>query len=270
MDKRAIVIISPPFPLLPNERQVISLTFNDLPRLFWYEALYGRVSQFPEITQHIFRFIVKSLPPVCRRCDIYTCISTPEKLTLSIGLNLARLIHKDITQNLYRYLEKIYKTNKLEENFLDLTSELTVPYRLTISFAYMTDGLIDIPHRGFIFFSLPEDSTLLLDELNKLFEEFDYRFYFRPVHILVTLERFKNIPKGFLRGIVPIEYALGAIVNYDYDPVDWSWVDNKPFRDPSTQFFSFFSTIVIIIINIIIVIIIIISIFLLFSSFYII
>lgn len=259
MSKRAIVIISPPFPLLPNERQVISLTFNDLTRLFWYEALYGRVSEFPEITQHIFRYIVKNLPPVCQRCDIYTCISTPEKMTLSIGLNLARLIHKDITQNLYRFLERTYniKTNKLEESFLDLTPELVVPYRLTISFAYMTHDLIDIPHRGFIFFSLPEDSALLLEELNKLFEEFDYRFYFRPVHILVTLERFKNIPKGFLRGIVPIEYALGALVDYDYDPVDWSWVDNKPFRDPSTQFFSFFFITAIIII----------SIFILFSSF---
>lgn len=255
MSKRAIVIISPPFPLLPNERQVISLTLNDLTILLWYEALYGHVSDFPEITQHIFRFIVKDLPPICRRCDIYTCISTPEKLTLSIGLNLARLIHKDITENLFRFTHKISKTNKLEENFLDLTYKLAIPYRLTISFAYMTDGLIDIPHRGFFYFSLPEDSTLLLDELNKLFEEFDYRFYFRPVHILVTLERFKNIPKGFLRGIVPIEYTLGAIVNYDYDPVDWSWVDNEPFRDPSTEFFSSFTVIIII------------SVFLLFSSF---
>lgn len=242
MTERAIVILSPPFPLLPNERQVLSLTFNDLTRLIWYEALYGRVAQFPEITQDIFRYIVQNLPPVCQRCDIYSCISTPEKLTLRIGLHLARIIHKDITQNLFRFLEKTYryKRNRLEKSLLDFNPNQAIPYRLTISFAYMTHGVIDIPHRGFIFFSLPEDHDLLLEELNKLFEEFDYRFYFRPVHILVTLEQFKGIPKGFIRGIVPIEYALNALVSYNYDPVDWSWVDNEPFRDPSTQFFSFF------------------------------
>ena len=114
MDKRSILIISPPFPLSPNERQVYSLTFNDLSFLLWYETTYGQVSEFPQRTQHIFRFILSQLPIVCHNCDLYTCISPREKLTLKGGRKLARIIHTDITQNLYRFIEKIYKTNKFQ------------------------------------------------------------------------------------------------------------------------------------------------------------
>jgi hypothetical protein len=240
ISKRALINFSPPLKLSPGEAQVLSLTYDDLTALHWYEAYYGLAAEFPQKTQHIFRYIIKHLPFACRRCDFYTCISPKEKFTLNIGINIAKIIHKDIKQNLYRFTYKIPKTKiiKAHDNALDLTHTLNIPYRLTICFAFDRHGVIDIPHREFIYFSLPEDTQALLKELQQVFEEFYERFYYPHIHILVTLEEFKNIKKGFIHGIVPIEYALGAIVRYDYDPVDWSWVDNAPFRDPSNHLFT--------------------------------
>lgn len=237
--KNSIVIVSPPLPLSPNEKQVQALIYNDLSYLLWYEPLNGLIHEFPLRTQPVFRYILNQLPIVCHYCDVYTCISTREKLTLKKGLQLAKIIHKDITQNTSRFADKIprAKRRKSEVNFLDAQPALLPTYRLTISVAYIDQNVIYIPHREFLFFSLPYDDISLFEELNKLFEDFHERYSSREVHILITLKRFKHIKKGFLRGIIPMSYFLGSIVDYDFDPVDWSWVDNEPFRDPSTRFF---------------------------------
>lgn len=239
MGNREITIISPPLPLLPLERQVSSLTFFNLTYLIWYPTDSGKIVNFPEFTQHIFRTILNNLPITCHYCDQYSCISPPDKLDLSRALKLARVLHKDITSNIFCWQEKFGNRTltTIRNAPLDKTADVSPVYRLTISFSFFYREILYIPHREFILFSLPADYDRLLIELKKVFGDFVERYSSQEVHILVTLQQFQGIQRGFISGIIPIAYQIGTAVGYNYDPVDWSWVDNDPIRDPSNRFF---------------------------------
>lgn len=211
----------------------------DLTTFMWYSSERGQIKFFPEVTQHIYRRVLVDLPIVCRYCDQYTFINPNEKLDKSLAFKVARRLHKDITVNLCRWENRLIrnKSYKIGTPELDLVPGNDPVYRLTICFSFLFYEILYVPHREYILFSLPQDYDKLLDALKKVFGDFVERYASRYVYILVTLQKFEGIEKGFISGIIPIAYEIGSTVGYDYDPVDWTWVDRDPIRDPSSPLF---------------------------------